>query len=279
MRGLTQDVQWIHRRRRATAWAVTPPWDADAGAAFCAGRDVQPAHADTSLVVAFRDQLAVDGAAGTVRFDLAAVTSFFRWLSHIGVREDNPAVAIERPPRQDKHTHNLEASAAVAVVEAARGGGYRPLALCCLFLLYGLPTSAVAQLDVGDVRATGLAGPQLRARLHGGRRELLALTDPAHDALVGQAGRVAAGGPLFPGAGHQGRSGRHTLSEEVVRAASGTVVGARVTPKVLRATHQAAVRACLAHLFTSAFGEPRLSRPPDDLAAAVWTYLSRCADG
>jgi hypothetical protein len=66
-------------------------------------------------------------------------------------------------------------------------------------------------------------------------------------ALPAQA-RAVDPGPLFPGDGGQGRSGHHTLCEEVARAARALLPGrGRVTPQDLRATHQAAARAVLVH--------------------------------
>lgn len=247
-------------------------------AAFCAERDTDPARADRLLIEAFRDELAGASAAGTVRFALAAVSSFFRWLGRIGERADNPAATLERPPRQVDNTHPLAPGEATALIERTATQAGRPFALCCLFLLYAPPTSAAAELDAADVRATGLEGPQLRARLHGGRRELVALCGPAERALVAQAGAVDPGGPLFPGTGRRGRTGRHALCEEVARGADAVLERrVRVTPQILRATHQAAVRTLLAPIAAGALGDSGRQSPPRELAAAVWEELRRQA--
>ena len=79
-------------------------------------------------------------------------------------------------------------------------------ALASLFLLYGLPNSAISHLDVDDVRPTGLDGPQLRARRRGGRHELVALAGPAAEALTAQARAAGDHGPMFSALTRDGRA-------------------------------------------------------------------------
>jgi hypothetical protein len=92
-------------------------------------------------------------------------------------------------------------------------------------------TGAFAQLDAADVRPSGLEGAQLRARFHGGRRQLVALAGPAAPALIAQAAAVDVAGALFLGDGRQGRSGRHTLCEEVAPPAGAACLIAVASPR------------------------------------------------
>lgn len=115
---------------------------------------------------------------------------------------------------------------------------------------------------------------------HGGRRGLLALPGPARPALLAQA-QALVQGPVFPGAGKGARTGRHALCEEVARAAAGSLEGTRrVTPQILCATHQAAVRTVLEPLLHTSFGERRRPESPVDLAELSGaSCASRPADG
>jgi integrase/recombinase XerD len=174
-------------------------------------------------------------SAATIARRLAAVRSFFRHLVLLGVRDHNPAAALDLPRRTPRLPRTLSASEAERLLERANGTDPRSLrdrALAELLYGAGLRVSEAvgldrAAIDVEErfVRCTGKGGKErvvplgrpaaeaigrylVRGRPHLDRRHRPELFLNAHGGPLTRAGaflilrRLAARAGLEPGRVH-----------------------------------------------------------------------------
>jgi integrase/recombinase XerD len=153
-------------------------------ASFAASLDGPVGDATTGQIEAWLASLRAEGrAASTVARRLAAVRSYFRHLSLIGARVDNPAAAVSGPRKPRTVPRTLSPSEAERLVEAAVGTTPRATRDQALVeLLYG------AGLRVSEAVGLVKASVDLDARVvrvvgKGGKERLVPLGRPAAEAL------------------------------------------------------------------------------------------------
>jgi integrase/recombinase XerD len=153
-------------------------------ASFAASLDGPVGDATTGQIEAWLASLRAEGrAASTVARRLAAVRSYFRHLSLIGARVDNPAAAVSGPRKPRTVPRTLSPSEAERLVEAAVGTTPRAMRDQALVeLLYG------AGLRVSEAVGLVKASVDLDARVvrvvgKGGKERLVPLGRPAAEAL------------------------------------------------------------------------------------------------
>jgi integrase/recombinase XerD len=153
-------------------------------ASFAASLDGRVGDATTGQLEAWLASMRAEGrAASTVARRLAAVRSYFRHLSLIGARVDNPAAAVSGPRKRRTVPRTLSPSEAERLVEAAVGTTPRAMRDQALVeLLYG------AGLRVSEAVGLVKASVDLDARVvrvvgKGGKERLVPLGRPAAEAL------------------------------------------------------------------------------------------------
>lgn len=215
------------------------------------------AGATRDAIEAYLIALDAQGLAKSTRARrLSAVKQLFRFAFEEGWREDNPAIQIRGPGRDQRLPKTLEVVEVDRLLEAARNSGRNPhdrLRNSCLMeLLYatGMRVTELVSLPVtaarGDPRMLLISGK-------GGKERMVPLSPPARAALAEwlaardqvQEAKRAKGQPasrfLFPSRGKLGHLTRHRfylLIKEL--AVAGGVSPAKVTPHTLRhafATH------------------------------------------
>lgn len=215
------------------------------------------AGATRDVIEAYLIALDAQGLAKSTRARrLSAVKQLFRFAFEEGWREDNPAIQIRGPGRDQRLPKTLEVVEVDRLLEAARNSGRNPhdrLRNSCLMeLLYatGMRVTELVSLPVtaarGDPRMLLISGK-------GGKERMVPLSPPARAALSEwlaardqvQEAKRAKGQPasrfLFPSRGKLGHLTRHRfylLIKEL--AVAGGVSPAKVTPHTLRhafATH------------------------------------------
>jgi site-specific recombinase XerD len=152
--------------------------------AFAASLDGPVGDATTERIEAWLASLRAEGRApSTVARRLAAVRTFFRHLTLIGIRADNPAAAIAGPRRPRTVPRTLSPSEAERLVEVATGSTPRAMRDRALVeLLYG--AGLRVSEAVGLVKASvDLEGRVVRVVGKGGKERLVPLGRPAAEAL------------------------------------------------------------------------------------------------
>ncbi len=185
---------------------------------------------------------------------LSALKQFYRFAFEEGWREDNPALRIKGPGRENRLPKTLSEADVDALLDAARTTGRpedRLRNTCLMELLYatGMRVSELVSLPVAAARGDP---KMLLVRGKGGRERLVPLSPPARLALAewlvhrdsaGVADRLtgAAARALFPtrsAAGHLTRHRFYGLMKDLGVAAGLSPAG--VTPHAIRhafATH------------------------------------------
>jgi integrase/recombinase XerD len=153
-----------------------------AGFAVSLGRPVASATAED--VERYLAELRAAGLAGaTIARRVAALRSFFRHLTLLGTRTDNPAAELDLPRRRPRLPRTLSPGEAERLIEAAAGTAPRDLRDRALVeLLYG------AGLRVGEAVGLGktdldLAGRLVRPIGKGNKERVVPIGRPAVDAL------------------------------------------------------------------------------------------------
>jgi site-specific recombinase XerD len=152
--------------------------------AFAGSLDGPVGEATTEQIEAWLASLRAEGRAPTtVARRLAAVRAFFRHLTLIGMRADNPAAAIAGPRRPRTVPRTLSPSEAERLVEVAAGTTPRAMRDRALVeLLYG--AGLRVSEAVGLVKASvDLEGRLVRVVGKGGKERLVPLGRPAAEAL------------------------------------------------------------------------------------------------
>jgi site-specific recombinase XerD len=153
-------------------------------AAFAGSLEGRVADATTEQIEAWLASLRAQGrASSTIARRLAAVRAFFRHLTLIGVRADNPAAAVSGPRRPRTVPRTLSPSEAERLVDAAAGTTPRAMRDHALVeLLYG--AGLRVSEAVGLVKASvDLEGRIVRVAGKGGKERLVPLGRPAAEAL------------------------------------------------------------------------------------------------
>ena len=188
---------------------------------------------------------------------LSAIRQLYRFAFDERLRDDNPAIRIKGPGRDQRLPRTLSEEAVDSLLGAARNTGRnsadRARNTCLMELLYatGMRVSELVSLPVAAARGD----PQmLLIRGKGGKERLVPLTPPARDALAGwltlrdkaqdlaQREKGTAPSPfLFPSGGKAGHLTRHRFYALIKECATkGGIPPAGVTPHTLRhafATH------------------------------------------
>jgi site-specific recombinase XerD len=153
-------------------------------AAFRASLDGPVREATSEQIEAWLASLRAEGrASSTVARRLAAVRAYFRHLTMIGTRSDNPAAGISGPRRPRPVPRTLSPGEAERLVEAAAGTTPRAMRDRALVeLLYG--AGLRVSEAVGLVKASvDLEGRLVRVVGKGGKERLVPLGRPAAEAL------------------------------------------------------------------------------------------------
>ena len=151
---------------------------------FAASLEGPVARASTEEIETWLATMRADGRApATIARRLAAVRAYFRHLTLVGVREDNPAAGIAGPRTPRSVPRTLSPAEAERLVEAAAGTTPRAMRDRALVeLLYG------AGLRVSEAVGLVKAGVDLEGRVvrvvgKGGKERLVPLGRPAAEAL------------------------------------------------------------------------------------------------
>lgn len=184
---------------------------------------------------------------------LSAIKQLYRFTFEEGWRDDNPAIQIKGPGREQRLPKTLSVEEVDRLLEAARNTPREALRNACLMeLLYatGMRVTELVSLPVSAARGDPR---MLLVRGKGGKERLVPLSPPARAALAAyltardaaeDAARKAGNLPskfLFPSRGKSGHLTRHRFFGLIKEfAAAGGVSPAKVTPHTLRhafATH------------------------------------------
>jgi site-specific recombinase XerD len=153
-------------------------------ASFAASLDGFVGDATTAQIETWLASLRAGGrAASTVARRLAAVRSYFRHLTLIGTRVDNPAAAVSGPRKPKTVPRTLSPSEAERLVDVAAGTTPRAMRdQAIVELLYG--AGLRVSEAVGLVKASvDLDGRVVRVVGKGGKERLVPLGRPAAEAL------------------------------------------------------------------------------------------------
>jgi site-specific recombinase XerD len=153
-------------------------------ASFAASLDGFVGDATTAQIETWLASLRAEGrAASTVARRLAAVRSYFRHLTLIGTRVDNPAAAVSGPRKPKTVPRTLSPSEAERLVDVAAGTTPRAMRdQAIVELLYG--AGLRVSEAVGLVKASvDLDGRIVRVVGKGGKERLVPLGRPAAEAL------------------------------------------------------------------------------------------------
>lgn len=185
---------------------------------------------------------ASSGAPATIAQKLAAISSFYRFSTSIGLTATNPVDLVRRPRiPADPATQALTVRQARALLDAARTDSPRSHALVSLLLFTGIRVGEAVAADTTDY-GDDAGQRMLTVPRRGGVRAKVVLADPAADALdayLGIAGQhrkgPGTGFPIFTTA-----TGRRWASSEVFRTVQRLALAAhiegRIGPHSLRRT-------------------------------------------
>jgi len=156
---------------------------------WCAGHGTDPLSATEPLVAGWARRLEAEGmAASTVGRKLAAVSSWYTWLTRNGHADGNPAEYLARPEvdRDTSSTPGMtrdQALALLAAADRARGPQRaRTAALVAVLMFTGARVSEITGADIEDL-GTDRGHRVLRVTRKGGKRQALGLPAPAADRL------------------------------------------------------------------------------------------------
>jgi integrase/recombinase XerD len=216
-------------------------------AAFSLARKRQPENADSTIIRGYLKKLSSAGmAASTSARRLSALRQFFKFLHAEGVREDNPASAIDSPRQGRSLPKYLSEGEVEQLLEAAdyQGGrdGLRLVAMLELLYATGLRVSELVGLPLS---ALSRDGRMLVVRGKGGKERMVPLNEPASDAIDAYKevresflpkGRKALGERwLFPSRSKQGHLTRARFGQMMKElAVAAGLEPRRVSPHVLR---------------------------------------------
>lgn len=204
--------------------------------------------ADTDVLRHYMQAQAKAGmSARTAARRLSALRQLFQFLFAEGFRQDNPALAIDRPKQRQPLPKFLSENEVDRLLAAAatRPGWDRMRVMALLETLYatGLRVSELVGLPLS---ALGRDGKTLIVRGKGGKERMLPLTEPASDALsaylavrehfVPPTSRARGASPwLFPSRSRQGHLTRVRFGQVLKEVAGLAGIEAdRVSPHVLR---------------------------------------------
>jgi integrase/recombinase XerD len=152
---------------------------------WCTSHHIEPLAATEPLVASWARRLEADGlAASTVARKLAAVSSWYTWLSRTGHARGNPAEHLARPEvdRDTSATAGLTRDQALALLAAADqdhgSQRLRTAALVAVILYTGARVSEVVGAAVEDLGADR-GHRVLRVTRKGGKRQALVMPSPA----------------------------------------------------------------------------------------------------
>lgn len=207
-------------------------------AAFLAARGLGAlAHADARVLRTYLADLHGRGLRrSSMARRLAALRSFYRFLTRRGQAKANPAAQLPTPRVAEQLPGYLPIDESEALLRADFGRtapGLRDRAILELLYATGVRVAELAGLDVGDV---DLREGAVRVFGKGGKERIVPLGGKAAAALRAHLrGREARSGPIFRNAG----GGRLTVRSlhRIVRArARAAGLHRRVTPHTLRHT-------------------------------------------
>jgi integrase/recombinase XerD len=213
-------------------------------AAWCAGRGIDLAGADTKALRGYMQAMARSGlSAATAARRLSCLRQFFRFLYAEGMRGDDPAAALDAPRRTRSLPKILSEAEVDALLAAARERegpeGARLLALLELLYATGMRVSELVSLRypprADDPRF-------LLVRGKGDKERLVPLSEPALAALDAYLAvrdrflpRNAVSRWLFPSRGVSGHLTRLRVSQLLDELATAAAIDPRrVSPHVLR---------------------------------------------
>ena len=184
---------------------------------------------------------------------LSAIKQIYRFAFEEGWRDDNPAIQIKGPGREQRLPKTLSIEEVDRLLDAARNTTKEALRNACLMeLLYatGMRVTELVSLPVSAARGDPR---MLLVRGKGDKERLVPLSPPARDALAtylaardeaedaGRKDGKPASKFLFPSRGKSGHLTRHRFFGLIKEfAVAGGVSPAKVTPHTLRhafATH------------------------------------------
>src|SRR5439155_10067971 len=141
-------------------------------------------RATTEDLERYVSELRAEGiSAATIARRAAALRSFFRHQTLLGVRQDNPAAELELPRRTRRLPRTLSPSEAERLVEAAAGTQPRDLrdrALVELLYGAGLRVSEAVSLERGGI---DLEGRLVRCLGKGGKERIVPIGRQAAESL------------------------------------------------------------------------------------------------
>lgn len=227
-------------------------------AGFLQARNLSFSAVSREDIEAYLIRCEADGLAKSTRARrLSAIRQLYRFAYEEGWREDNPAIRLSGPGRDQRLPKTLSIEEVEALLEAARDRGRSaPEQIrnrCLMELLYatGMRVSELVTLPVAAARGNPA---MLLVRGKGDKERMVPLSAPAREALIAWLAtrdaaedearskrRAAPSKFLFPSSGKEGhltRQGFHGLLKDIAVMAG--ISPARVTPHVLRhafATH------------------------------------------
>ena len=197
------------------------------------------ATADSDGIRAYMAHLASRVSPGTSARRLSALRQFYKFLFAEGVRDDDPAAAIDSPRAPPPLPKLLGEDEVNALIEAAHGKDPRTAALVELIYATGLRVSELVGLPLaavhGDPRFLVVRGKGARERLV----PVGAAARAAIEAYLAVRERFLAGGSpspwLFPSRGATGHLTRRRFGQLLDRLALDAGIDPRrVSPHVLR---------------------------------------------
>jgi integrase/recombinase XerD len=237
---------------RAAARKTIANYAADLGrfAQSVAARGESLATAGADDIAAFMDEMESDGlSAATAAAKASAIRQFYLFLYADGLRDDNPAAAIERPRTRRPLPKILSEEEMRRLVEAALADGApRALRLRAMTELAYAAGLRVSELVALPLSALDRGQETVLVRGKGGRERLVPVGAPARQAvrdyIAVRDAFLKGGAPsphLFPSRGKSGRLTAARFAQELKALATAAgIAPERVSPHVLRhafATH------------------------------------------
>jgi integrase/recombinase XerD len=237
---------------RAAARKTIANYAADLGrfAQSVAARGESLATAGADDIAAFMDEMESDGlSAATAAAKASAIRQFYLFLYADGLRDDNPAAAIERPRTRRPLPKILSEEETRRLVEAALADGApRALRLRAMTELAYAAGLRVSELVALPLSALDRGQETVLVRGKGGRERLVPVGAPARQAvrdyIAVRDAFLKGGAPsphLFPSRGKSGRLTAARFAQELKALATAAgIAPERVSPHVLRhafATH------------------------------------------
>jgi integrase/recombinase XerC len=169
---------------------------------------------------------------------LAAIRSFFRYLTRLGLLAKNPAELIATPKKEQLLPFHLDIDQATTLVEAPGDTDKHPLRdRAILEMLYscGLRVSELTGLSIGDL---DLSGGMVRVMGKGGKERIVPVGSRAVEAIreyLEERGEIAGSGVLFLNTRGQ-RINRRSVARIVDAHVMKIAAFKRISPHILRHT-------------------------------------------